>query len=42
MRTLIVGAGATGGYYGARLTESGADVTFWSGRRGRPSWRRTG
>ncbi|WP_342104469.1 2-dehydropantoate 2-reductase [Methylobacterium sp. SI9] len=28
MRTLIVGAGATGGYYGARLTESGADVTF--------------
>ncbi|MCJ2133164.1 2-dehydropantoate 2-reductase [Methylobacterium sp. J-026] len=28
MRTLIVGAGATGGYYGARLAESGADVTF--------------
>jgi 2-dehydropantoate 2-reductase len=28
MRTLIVGAGATGGYYGARLAESGVDVTF--------------
>ena len=28
MRTLVVGAGATGGYFGARLAESGADVTF--------------
>ncbi len=28
MRTLIVGAGATGGYFGARLAEAGADVTF--------------
>lgn len=28
MRTLIVGAGATGGYYGARLAEADADVTF--------------
>jgi 2-dehydropantoate 2-reductase len=28
MRILIVGAGATGGYFGARLAESGADVTF--------------
>ena len=28
MRTLVVGAGATGGYYGARLAEAGADVTF--------------
>ena len=28
MRTLIVGAGAAGGYYGARLAEAGADVTF--------------
>ena len=28
MRTPIVGAGATGGYYGARLAEAGADVTF--------------
>ncbi|MCC7328379.1 MAG: 2-dehydropantoate 2-reductase [Burkholderiales bacterium] len=28
MRTLILGAGATGGYFGARLIEAGADVTF--------------
>ena len=28
MRTLVVGAGATGGNYGARLVEAGADVTF--------------
>lgn len=28
MRILILGAGATGGYFGARLIESGADVTF--------------
>lgn len=28
MRTLVVGAGATGGYYGARLVEAGADITF--------------
>lgn len=28
MRILIVGAGATGGYFGARLIESGRDVTF--------------
>ncbi len=28
MRTLILGAGATGGYFGARLLEAGADVTF--------------
>jgi len=28
MRTLILGAGGTGGYFGARLLESGADVTF--------------
>lgn len=28
MRILILGAGATGGYFGARLAESGADVTF--------------
>jgi 2-dehydropantoate 2-reductase len=28
MRILILGAGATGGYYGGRLVESGADVTF--------------
>ncbi|MEO6445085.1 MAG: ketopantoate reductase family protein [Gemmatimonadaceae bacterium] len=28
MRFLVVGAGAVGGYFGARLVESGADVTF--------------
>ncbi|RTL45243.1 MAG: 2-dehydropantoate 2-reductase [Candidatus Melainabacteria bacterium] len=28
MQTLILGAGATGGYFGARLLEAGADVTF--------------
>ncbi|WP_042878570.1 ketopantoate reductase family protein [Cupriavidus necator] len=28
MKILVLGAGAMGGYYGARLIESGADVTF--------------
>ncbi|QDI81521.1 2-dehydropantoate 2-reductase [Methylorubrum populi] len=28
MRILVVGAGATGGYFGARLLEAGRDVTF--------------
>jgi len=28
MKILVLGAGATGGYYGARLIEAGADVTF--------------
>ncbi|HEY2676747.1 MAG TPA: ketopantoate reductase family protein [Steroidobacteraceae bacterium] len=28
MRTLVVGAGAIGGYFGARLLEAGRDVTF--------------
>ena len=28
MRLLIVGAGATGGYFGARLVAAGRDVTF--------------
>ena len=28
MRTLIVGAGAVGGYFGGRLLEAGRDVTF--------------
>ena len=28
MRMLVVGAGATGGYFGARLVEAGKDVTF--------------
>lgn len=28
MRFLVLGAGATGGYFGGRLAEAGADVTF--------------
>jgi 2-dehydropantoate 2-reductase len=28
MRILVVGAGATGGYFGGRLLEAGGDVTF--------------
>ncbi|MBR2818166.1 MAG: 2-dehydropantoate 2-reductase [Reyranella sp.] len=28
MRLLVVGAGATGGYFGARLAQAGRDVTF--------------
>lgn len=28
MRVLILGAGATGGYFGGRLAQAGADVTF--------------
>ena len=28
MRILMVGAGATGGYFGGRLLEAGRDVTF--------------
>ena len=28
MKTLILGAGAIGGYIGGRLHQSGADVTF--------------
>jgi len=28
MKILVLGAGAIGGYYGARLAEGGADVTF--------------
>src|SRR5215471_5721246 len=28
MRFLVVGAGATGGYFGGRLIEAGRDVTF--------------
>ena len=28
MRTMILGAGGIGGYYGGRLAEAGADVTF--------------
>ena len=28
MKIFVLGAGATGGYYGGRLVEAGADVTF--------------
>ena len=28
MRILVVGAGAIGGYFGGRLLQAGADVTF--------------
>jgi 2-dehydropantoate 2-reductase len=28
MRTLVIGAGSTGGYFGGRLVEAGRDVTF--------------
>ncbi len=28
MRLLVVGAGATGGYFGGRLAHAGRDVTF--------------
>ena len=28
MRVLVLGAGGTGGYFGGRLAESGADITF--------------
>ena len=28
MKTLILGAGGIGGYFGARLIQAGADVTF--------------
>ena len=28
MRILVVGAGATGGYFGGRLAAAGRDVTF--------------
>lgn len=28
MRILVLGAGGTGGYFGGRLAQAGADVTF--------------
>ncbi len=28
MRTLVIGAGAVGGYFGGRLAQAGRDVTF--------------
>ena len=35
MRTLFVGAGATGGYFGGLLASAGRDVTFLPGPGGR-------
>jgi len=32
MKVLVVGAGAIGAYFGARLLEAGVDATFWCGR----------
>ena len=51
MKILILGAGAVGGYFGGRLAQAGADVTFpmratsasrssWCGRSARKSWRK--
>ena len=33
MKFLIAGAGAIGGYIGAKLSQSGADVTLFAPRR---------
>ncbi|RDS85803.1 2-dehydropantoate 2-reductase [Dyella psychrodurans] len=42
MKILMVGAGATGGYFGGRLLESGQDVTFLVRSRRAESLARTG
>jgi 2-dehydropantoate 2-reductase len=42
MRTLVVGAGATGGYFGARLAAAGRDVTFLVRERRLEQLRRDG
>lgn len=42
MRTLIVGAGAVGGYFGAGLIEAGRDVTFLVRERRAEALRREG
>jgi 2-dehydropantoate 2-reductase len=42
VRTLILGAGATGGYFGARLLEAGADVTFLVRQKKAQQLRETG
>ena len=36
MKILVLGAGAVGGYFGGRMAEAGADVTFLV-RAGAPS-----
>lgn len=40
MRILTVGAGAVGGFFGARLANAGQDVSSWSGRAARRPWKR--
>jgi 2-dehydropantoate 2-reductase len=42
MRTLVVGAGATGGFYGGRLAQLGRDVTFLVRARRAGQLRRNG
>jgi 2-dehydropantoate 2-reductase len=42
MRTLVVGAGATGGYFGARLAAAGRDITFLVRERRLEQLRREG
>ncbi len=42
MRILILGAGATGGYFGGRLAEAGVDVTFLVRPRRREQLQRDG
>lgn len=42
MRLLVLGAGAIGGYFGGRLVESGADVTFLVRPKRREQLRRDG
>jgi len=42
MRILVIGAGAVGGYFGARLARAGRDVTFLVRQRRAEQLRRTG
>lgn len=42
MRILVVGAGATGGYFGARLARAGRDVTFLVRERRKQQLEQTG
>ena len=42
MRILLVGAGAIGGYFGARLAQAGRDVTFLVRERRAEQLRRDG
>ncbi len=42
MRILVVGAGATGGYYGGRLAQAGRDVTFLVRERRAESLQKSG